>query len=949
MRPIRRFVRRVGNLIFRRHDEQRLREEIEEHITQQTADNLRAGVTYVEARRRALLKFGAAEAIKESYRAERGMPLIESVVQDLGFAVRMLVKSPGFAAVAILTLALGIGANTAIFSVIDAVMLRPLPVEQGEKLLLFTWSARHDPNLRGQSSYGDCDDKETQCSFSVPFFQSTREKANLFSNLAAFAGPFDINFRCNAPAEIGRGEFVSGDFFSTVGLKTIIGRPLGPSDDSPTAPPAIVLNYGYWQREFGPGRSAIGQTVRLNNVEAEIVGVADPRYASLTPGKTQDFFMPLSLSKRVRSEWWGDADRLADPAIWWVVLVGKLAPSISLEQAQSALSTMFESRVLSGPRPIFGSSDAPSVKLLPARQGLNGESSYIAPMLKLIMAAVVFVLIIACVNIAGLMLARATKRQKEMAMRQVLGAGRGRLARQLLTESLVLSLAGAALGIGIAIWGAGGIAKLISSGFGEPFPFVIAPDWRVTAFIACVALAAGILAGLAPAFRGPRADLTFSLRETASSVPGGAQGRRRLRLSDSLVVAQVALSIVVLAGAGLLVRSLHKLQMLDPGFDTRNILLFSLNPTIAGYKDDQTMQLYRQLQQRFAALPGVISATYSENALLSGDWSASDVHLDGAPPKSNVNPATLTVGLDFFSTMRIPLLAGRAFVAADFASAHAARLVLEAAEAKSTTPGDSAKSKEAPAPQVAPVPVLINRAFARAYFPHQDPVGKHIGHGQHDDDPKGPLPGYRIVGMVGDTKYNNLRREIKPTMYLPLVENSANFELRTVGDPNALVQTVRGIVTETDSGLPVFHVRTQAEQIDQILFQERLMSSLSSFFALLALALACIGLYGLLSYEVARRTRELGIRMALGADKRHLMRMVLRQGLLLALLGSVIGIGAAFGVTHLMASLLYEVRPDDPATFAFVCFLLLLVAAAACLIPARRATRVEPIEALRTE
>ena len=427
------------------------------------------------------------------------------------------------------------------------------------------------------------------CSFSVPFYEALRSHTSTFSGVAAFAGPLEVGFSGNGPANIARGEYVSGDYFSTVGAKTILGRPLSSADDAPTASPAIVLDYGYWQRAFGADPSAVGRTVRLNNVDVAIVGVAEPGFTSLTPGKSQDFFMPLSLAKRVRSEWWGTQDRLSDPASWWVVLAGRLKTGVSIEQAQAEATTLFHAEVLHAAKPIFSEGDAPTLRLLPAREALNGESSEIAAMLELIMTAVGFVLLIACANVAGLILARSANRQKELAVRQALGAGRARIVRQLLTESLLLATTGGALGILVAVWGVHALTRLISGGLDQPFPFVIAPDWRVLAFTSGVTLATGILCGLAPSFRSARADLTPSLRENASSISGGAsQGGRRVRPGDALVVAQVALSVVVLVGAGLLVRTLHNLQTLDPGFDTQNVLLFGINPSLAGYKDRQT-------------------------------------------------------------------------------------------------------------------------------------------------------------------------------------------------------------------------------------------------------------------------------------------------------------------------------------------------------------------------
>ena len=952
MSRLRRNLSKLNNLFRNNRAEEELAREVASHLTLLADDFERRGMSPEEARLAAKRAYDGVEQAKQAHRDERSLLWIEQTIQDLRYALRMLARSPGFATVAILTLALGIGANSAIFSVIDAVMLQALPAEDPQHLVIFSWSSHHEPKLRGHSMYGDCDDDNhtRDCAFSVPFYEALRSHTTTFSGVAAFAGPREVGFSGNGPATIARGEYVSGDYFSTVGAKTVLGRPLGLADDAPTASPVIVLDYGYWRRSFGADPSAVGRTVHLNNVDAAIVGVAEPGFTSLTPGKSQDFFMPLSLARRVRGEWWGTGDRLSDPASWWVVLAGRLKPGVSIEQAQAEASTLLNAEVLYLAKPVFSEGDTPALRLLPAREALNGQSSEIAPMLELIMTAVGFVLLIACANVAGLILARSANRQKELAVRQALGAGRARIVRQLLTESLLLATCGGALGILVAVWGVHTLTRLMSSGIDRPFPFVIAPDWRVLAFTSGVTLATGIMCGLAPSFRSARADLTPSIRENASSISGSAlQGGPRVRPGDALVVAQVALSVVVLVGAGLLVRTLHKLQTLDPGFDTQNVLLFGIHPSPAGYKIHQTVELYRQLQERFEAQPGVVSASYSEDALLSGSWSAGDVHLDGAPPKSNVNTAKLRVGLDFFRTMGIPLLAGRTFTSADVASEEATYAATIAAAEAAASGGPAKAAQPKLESQPAPEPVLINKAFAREYFPNQNPVGLHIGNRQGDEPATGPQPGYLIVGVAGDTKYSRLRRDIMPTMFLPLVGNSAHFELRASGDPTALVAQVRAIVAQADNNLPLFDVRTQSQQIEQALYQERLMSRLSSFFACLALILACIGLYGLLSYEVARRTRELGIRMALGAQRRELMRLVVRRGLLLALAGAVIGTGAAMAVTRLMSAMLYNVRPYDPATFAGGCILLVLVALVASSIPARRAMCIDPMVALRDE
>ena len=954
MRRLRALLFRLSGLFGKRHGDREFTAEMDSHLQLHIEDNLRSGMSLEEARRHALLKLGGLEQTKQLYRDRRSLPLLETFFQDLRFALRTLRKSPGFAAVAILTLALGIGANTAIFTFLDALLLRPLPVRDPQRLVAFSWTAQERPKYHGHSLYGDCDHPKLDCAFSMPFFNTLRAQADTFSGLTASAGPLQIDFSGNGPASMARGLFVSGDFFSTLGANMILGRLLGPADDTRSAPPAIVLDYGYWQRAFGGDRTTVGRAVRLNNTEVVIVGVVDQHFTGLAPGKPQDFFMPLSLADRVRSEWWGSNDRLSDAAIWWVIIVGRLKPEVSIAQAQAAATTIFRNEMLHGATPLSQEADAPAILLLPASQGLNGETQQIAPMFYLLMIAVGFVLLIACANVAGLLLARSAARQKEMAVRLALGAGRARIVRQLLTESVMLSLAGGALGVLIAIWGVDAVTALISSGYDQPFPFIVSPDWRILAFTLSVTVLTGILFGLAPALRGSRLDLTPALKEAPASLPvGGSHSTHWFRLGDALVVAQVALSILVLVGAGLLVRTLRNLQSQDPGFDTHNVLLFGINPTIAGYDDLKSAQLYSDLQERLASLPGVLSASYSEDALLSQNISGTDVHLEGAPPKSNVNTLTLTVGPSFFSTMRIPLLSGRSFSPQDFASAAAVNAAVTAAEkAQSKTPSSGRRSTPQISPVSAsftPVPVIVNEEFARQFFRKENPVGRHMGNRQRDEPAVGPQPGYVVVGIAGNTKYSDLRRPVSPTMYLPLVSNSAHFELRTAGDPAKLIPVVRDLVLRRDASLPLFDVRTQMEQIEQTLIQERLMTRLSSFFGLLALVLACIGLYGLLAYEVARRTREIGIRMALGAQARDVLRLVVGQGIVLVLVGAAAGIGVAIGVSRFMASILYGVRPNDPATIAGVVLLLMVIALLASFIPARRAIHVDPMVALRYE
>ncbi|MGB7023810.1 MAG: ABC transporter permease [Candidatus Acidiferrales bacterium] len=890
---------------------------------------------------------------------------MRTLLQDLRYGFRMLAKSPGFAAVAILTLALGIGANTAIFSMIDAILMRSLPVQDAQSLVVLKWSARKRIDIHSSSSYGDCSQQrerngpQSSCSFSEPFFHNIAAQAKAFSSVAAFAYGGQLDLSGNGTASVLSAQGVSGEFFSTLGIRAATGRLIAPSDDSVSAPPVVVLNHGYWKTQFGGSPSAIGKTVRLNNIPFTIIGVADARFDSLSPGRIYDAWVPLSSLAQLSPHPWVKA-RPTDVYSWWLVIIGRLKPGVSSGQAQAEVTGLFRNDMLHGAKPLSKPEDDPRVAVLPAQSGLTGETTQISTELYVLMMAVAIVLLIACANVAGLLLSRATARQKEIAVRLALGAGRGRIVRQLLTESILLSTIGGALGILFAIWGTQVIVSLIASNSDRPFGFAPGIDGRVLAFTLAASVLTGIIFGLAPAFRGTRVDLTPALKEgTGSSAAAGRAGGRWFSLGNGLVIAQVALAVLVLVGAGLLVRTLQNLKNVDPGFDARNVLTFGLDPTLIGYRTPQIDVFYRNLQERLAAIPGVESVSYSNSTLLSGSLWDTGFHLPGTPKDQEADADYLPVGTNFFSMMRMQLLAGRNFSSADFAGAEVAQekeeersAAVEAKEAgiaaasgglASTAVSDSAANE-------APVPVIVNKTFVHKYFPKVNPLGQRFG--EREADPaKGDWasPGWTIVGVVSDAKYQDLRSPIEPTMYVPSSGGNTSFELRTRMNPTAITPMIRGVVSQLDSNLPVFDVHTQTQLIDQLLFQERMIARLSGFFAVLALVLACIGLYGLLSYEVARRTREIGIRMALGAQQRDVLRLVVGQGIILAIAGAAVGVGVALGVLRYLKSMLYNVHANDPLTIASVAILLLLVALTACYIPARRATRVDPMVALRYE
>ena len=1007
-----------------------LDQDIRDHIEKETQDNIERGMPPEEARYAAVRKFGNVTRVKEETREVWSFVWVEQLWQDIRYGLRMLTKSPGFAAVAILTLALGIGANTAIFSLIDAVMLRSLPVENPSQLVLLKWGARNAPNIHGYHTSGDCPMNVMPgaanpygCSFSEPMFREIAQ-TNVFAATTAFANSGRLNLTGNGPATVTNGQLVSGDFFRTMGLKAAAGRLFDAADDKPSAAPVAVLNYGYWQSAFGGSRDVIGRTLELNNVPFTIIGVVEQRFTGITPGSDYDVWLPLSDGQRITDPmFW--RNRSSDVGDWWLTIIGRLKPETPVAQAQAAVSGLFRNEMLHGAVPLFhggesamrtgasagrgvvsnrtfqgampppaggngpasaralvqqapgspvqarreagsapmpqsagnrpiimpapqeatlagphpsemgsepktlsSAADNPQVTLVPAQSGLTGARTQYSNPLYVLMLAVGIILLIACANVAGLMLARAAARQKEMAVRLALGAGRARVVRQLLTESVMLSVLGGALGILFAYWAAHAIISFVSSNQTRPLGFATGVDLRVLGFTVTITLLTGILFGIAPTFRSVRVNLTPALKDgEGSSASSGHVGRKWFSIGNALVVAQVALAIVVLVGAGLLVRTLQNLRSIDVGFDSHNILVFGIDPTLIGYKGPQVDAFYRDLQERLAETPGVKSASYSVLPLLSDRLGIMGFHWPGTPQDQRSDADALAVGPNFFATMHIPFLAGRDFNASDY--------MVSAANSGMI-------------PTSARTAVIVNQAFVQKYLGKENPLGKQFGEADAAENHPA-LSGYEIIGVVRDAKYNSLRREIHAMIYTPQSAGGASFELRTAADPQALLPAIREVVAQVNTNLPLFDVKTESEQIDRLLFQERLVARLSGFFGLLALVLACVGLYGLLSFEVSRRTREIGIRMALGAQSESVLKLVLRQGIVLAIVGAAVGIGVALGVTRYLSAMLYDVHANDPLTIIAVAVLLTLVALAACYIPARRATRVDPLVALRYE
>jgi len=849
------------------------------------------------------------------------------LLHDVRYALRQLRNSPGFTAVAIITLALGIGANTAIFSLINAIMLRTLPVKDPQSLVLLKWKARRVPATTASFAFDNCSHGggswngralisqtplETEgCSFSFPLFQAIRENSTIFSSIVAFVPePGNLAVNSGGRTSQGQGLFVSGNFFSALGARPALGRLLAPTDDSEGAAPAIVVSHRFWQNELGGDLSVVGRHVLVGKAPFTVVGVTGQEFPQLDPGLPADFWIPFAYQPTVEP-------RLPKKTVTnalWIELMARLKPGVSIAQAASATSVFFAASTTSGPEAMFKTSDAPQIELSTAARGLATLRQNFSQPLFALLAAVGIVLFIACANLAGLTLARSAARQKELAMRVALGATSARILRQLLTESLLLSLTGGALGILLGYLGAGGLEKFLSHNWYLPLQVDVRPDAHVLAFTVVVSILVGIVFGLAPIFSRRRLDLVPALKETVASAT--IAGRRRLTLGNSLVLVQMALAMLILAGTGLLVRTLSNLRAENVGFDPQNVVVFRVDAAYSHRAGGNLQTLYRDLQEQLSSLPGVTSASRSGVLPLSGggmggplfsrDQSGAEIHANQLP-----------VAGSFFETMRIALLDGRTL-----------------------NPQDAAASRSNNLPK----PVVVNQALASRLFGRQSPVRKYFR-----EDETGPED--EIVGVVANVKYANLRDDMGPTIYTPIGtwDGDFYFEVRTALDPKAMMPTIRAAIARFDPNLLITDMKTQEEQIDQNIYQERLIANLSSLFALLALIVACVGIYGLLSYQVTRRTQEIGIRLALGAQREDVLRLVLRQGAILAVLGALIGIAAALAVTRYLQSFLYGVKPSDPLTMVAVAILLIVVALFASYIPARRAMKTDPMEALRYE
>ena len=841
------------------------------------------------------------------------------MLRDLRHAVRLLFQAKGWTAVVVLSLALGIGANTALFSAANGLLLRTIPVRDPHSLVRLKWSGRNQMS-NSSSDYGfngkDAAGQNIRATVSYAMYQQYLASNQTLEDIVACAPIGRVNVVVDGHADIAQAFISSGNYYRVLGVPSAAGRIIVPDDDKPGAAPVAVISYKYWRSRFGGNASAIGKAVTINNAPVTIVGVLPPAFTGIqqTIAEPPDVSVPLAIEGQILI----GTPRLPQPTYWWLQVMGRLKPGVTAAQVRGNLGGVFQQTARAG-MDTYLASLSPEARALSTNQnrtavpnltvdsgshGIYNVNTTDMRAVTILTVVVALVLLIVCANVANLLLSRATARQKEISVRLSLGATRGRLVRQLLTESLLLATLGGALGILVGYWG----QQLLPGAPGKATPL----DWRVAAFLIAVTGLTGIVFGIAPALRATSLNVSSALKETSRSVAGA-----RSILSKSLLVVQVAVSLVLLIGAGLFLRTLNNLRQVDVGFNVNNLVLFRIAPGLNRYDAAKQQSLHEQLRERIAAISGVRSVTWSNVPLLSGSVNSTNFmvqgHANTRDTQNSINQ--LVVGPGYFQTMEMPLLVGRTFTERD----------------------------DAKAPPVA----IINETAARLYFAKgENPIGRHFGNNLES------VGKVEIVGILRDAKYDSVRDEVPPTQYVPFAQTSNQgglFQVRTAADPMTTLGAIREAVRQVDSNLPMLDVSTQMEQVEKRLLQEKLFAQAYAIFGGLALLLAAVGLFGLMSYSVARRTNEIGIRMALGAQRGDVVRMVIGESMWLVGIGAVIGLAAAFAAGRLVASLLFGLAPTDFVTMATALITMVLVSALAGYLPARRAARVDPIVALHYE
>jgi predicted permease len=908
------FFRKLGWVLRRRDKEAELQAELQFHLEEEAAERLAQGLAGEEARCAARRELGNVALVQEDTRAAWTWTFWEQLTQDIRYGMRTIAANKTFSAMAILSLALGIGANTAIFSFMDSILLRALPVPDPPSLVMLSWHTpgrdMHGTN-RHDNSYNDPNGGFVGGFFAYPAFELLRKNDTIFSTVFGYQGAGNLNLTFRDRAELAATEYVSGDYFHGLGVRPAAGRLIVPDDDRAGIASVAVISFALSQKRFGGPGNAAGQSILINNLPFTVVGVAPREFFGADPDRPPDVYVPMHANLLLEDRDYSAATYL-DPMYDWVVPMARLRPGVSARQAQVALAAEFHAWARAAD-PKRRPEDVPTLVVRQGAGGLDGlRRSYSKP-LYILLTLVGLILSIACANIANLLLARATARRREIALRLSLGAGRLRLIRQLLTESVLLAALGGTLGIALALWGIRFLTLLLANGR-ENFTLRAELNWHVLAVVAGLSLLTGVLFGLAPALQATRMDFMPALKE---SLTGEARGRgfRRLSLSRILMVSQIAVTLLILVAAGLFVRTLSNLASIPLGFNRENVLTFWLDARQAGHRDPEIIAFYNNLRMQFLAIPGVLSASLSNHSLIGTGTSMTGVRVAGGERQGS---SILTIGNDFFSTMQIPLLRGRGI---DTRDRHGSPMV-----------------------------AVVNEAFARRSVGDGDPIGKRLT--LMHPCPKCEI---EIVGVSANTLYGNLKGKVPPTVYLPFAQGGWGpvqgmmYELRTVGNPLGYVRAVRDLVQRADSRLPLSEVKSQSAWIDQAINQEITFARLCSAFALLALVIASVGLYGTMSYNVARRTGEIGIRMALGAQRGRVVCMVLREVLVLAGVGLALGLPGALAASKLVESFLFEMKPNDPLALTGSVLVLVIAAILAGYVPARSASRIDPVIAVRHE
>ena len=837
------------------------------------------------------------------------------MLQDIRYGLRILLKKPGFTFVAVLSLALGIGANTAIFSLLDAVLLKTLPVREPDQLVLFG----NGKNQGATDSFPD----ESWDLYSYPFYRRVQQRTDLFSSVGSLLSiPWDVHGFINTNGTNGdiesmQVQLVSGSYFPVLGVNAGLGRVLNESDDQNVGGhPVVVVSYAWWQKRLNGDPSAIGKTITIDDTAYTIVGVAPKEFFGTSVGTAPDLWIPLAMEKLMPPAHWNERENEEFQSL---NIIGRLQNGVSAAQANAGVNLMFQQtlQARAGSTPsaqTLKDMASARIELTSVSRGLSSLREQFSVSLKVLMGVVALVLLIASANVANLLLAHGAARTREFALRMAVGAGRLRLVRQLFTESALLVSFGAIAGLAFAWWGTRVLLMLASDG-PEALPLHVTPSWRLLGFTIGVAALCAFGFGIAPALRAARIEPNTSLKGGKSTTLSPLKNP----LGKAFVVAQVALSLLLLVGAGLFVRTLINLQSIPSGFNVENAMVFNVDTSATGYKaenDPRLPAMLAEVEDKVRAIPNVQAASFAFFVFHQGQWSsAAYTREDGIAEGQSRQLRNNIVGKDFFAAMGIPVLQGRIF-----------------------GPQDTKDAQKV---------ALVNEAMVRKFFPTGSPVGKRFG----IDGPES-TEAFEVIGVVKDAKFGSLQEKFTPMAFYPHVQRPdviSNFIVRFSGPPSAVVPQIRQTIKEINHNLPVEDVRTLSDHINRSLTQQTLVARLASFFGLLALLLACIGLYGVMSYGVARRTNEIGIRMALGALNRSVLWLVLREALLLVVIGLAVGVFASLALTKTAASLLYELKPNDPLTIALATLLLATVAAVAGYLPARRATRVDPMTALREE